>query len=207
LSKEVALQNLPESDKTGDLIANWGFNGNNIVVYPASDGSTHCALRREDGSYDLFLSVDEGQYWDLMFFYNLFGQDGFWVEYGLPSGDGYDSVRSYYAFTSSGGLTEILRVSEENWGEAQRLDLDGNGADELIRGSSVYYWKDGSIYYYDFDLISSYLPGGTIDGLFPWDAYGRYCAVTGRTDDGQSWSRYLYFDDGKILIYNMDDGE
>jgi beta-lactamase regulating signal transducer with metallopeptidase domain len=205
--EEVPMRNMPENDKVGDLIASWGLEGNHIAVYPASDGSTHCALRREDGSYDVFLSVREAQYWDLLFFNNLFGQNGFWIEYALPNGDGtgYAPVRSYYTFTPDGGLSQMLCAGEESWGEAWRSDLDGNGADELICGGGIYFLKDGSIYFYDLDQAATALPDDPAGKrTLQWDTYGRSCAVTGRTEGGEPWCRYLYFDDGNILIYKMD---
>lgn len=203
---DVAMRSYPDSDKAGDYLANWDFDGTNIVVYPSADGSIHCAIRREDGGYDVFLTADEEQFWELIFFYDLFGQDGFWIEYEMPGADGtmYAPVRSYYTFTPDGGLSQMLRVGEEYFGEAWRLDLDGNGEDELICGG-VYFLKDSGIYYYDFDQIESYLPEhSSIDGPLQWDTYGKYCAVTGYDESGEPWSRYLYFDDGNILIYNMD---
>lgn len=204
--EEIAVRSFPGSDKAGDYVENWDFDGTNIVIYPSADGPLHCAVRRDDGSYDVFLSVDEEQYWDMMFFYDLFGQEGFWIEYAMPDADGtvYAPVRSYYTFTADGGLGQMLLVGEEYWGEVWRMDLDGNGEDELVCGG-VYFQKDGSIYYCDFDLAESYLPEHTsMEGPLQWDMYGKYCAVTGYTKNGGTWSRYLYFDDGNILIYNMD---
>lgn len=207
--EEVVMRSYPESDKTGEYAANWDFDGTNIVVYSSADGSLHCAIRREDGSYDVFLAVDEEQYWDLMFFYDLFGQDGFWIEYGMPGEDGttFAPVRSYYTFTPDGGLSQMLLIKEAYWGEAWRLDLDGNGEDELICGG-VYFLKAGSIYYYDLDQAEPYLPEHTsIEGPLQWDTYGKYCTITGYTESGEPWSRRLYFNEGSILIYSAQEQE
>lgn len=205
----VTLRNFPESDRAGDYMANWDFDGTNIVVYPSADGILRCAIHREDGSYDEFLSVAEEQFWDLIFFSDLFGQEGFWIEYGMPGADGtmYAPVRRYYTFTPDGGISQMLLVGEEYFGEAWRLDLDGNGEDELICGG-VYFQRDGSIYYYDFDQVESYLPEHTnVESPLQWDVYGKYCAVTGYGKGGEQWNRYLYFDDGNILIYNLENGD
>lgn len=204
--EKVTMRNFSESDQVGDYVANWDFDGTNIVVYPSADGPLHCAIHREDGSYDVFLSVDVEQYWNLMFFYDLFGQEGFWIEYGMSGADGtmYAPVRRYYTFTPDGGLSQMLFIGEEYFGDAWRLDLDGNGEDELICGG-IYFLEDSSIYYYDFDQVEPYLPEHTsIEGPLQWDTYGRYCTVTGYTKSGEQWSRYLYFNDGNILIYNKD---
>jgi beta-lactamase regulating signal transducer with metallopeptidase domain len=206
--EEVTMRNYPASDHAEDYyVENWDFDGTNLTVYPSSDGLLHCAIHREDGSYDVFLSVEAEQYWDLLFFNNLFGQNGFWIEYALPDADGtdYAPVRSYYTFTPDGGLSQMLCVGEEYWGQAWRSDLDGNGADELICGGGIYFLKGGSIYFYDPDQAASDLPDNTgSESPLQWDAYGRYCAVTGGTEGGAAWNRYLYFDNGNILIYDMD---
>lgn len=187
-------------DFDGDLVDNWNFDGHHVVAYRATDGSIYAALRQEDGSFDVFLTMDAEQYGGMFFFHDLFGHDGFYVDH--TAGVGNFPQRNYYYFDDHGMPILLLEAVTSVRGGAFQLDLDGDGADELIADNSLFFQRGENIYQADLSALAQKADPTLDDWDWPqWNIYGKYLCVRGYTADYKEWVRYFYFDGENILVY------
>lgn len=218
---EVVTENRPASDYDNsnyeNQLAFWDFDGRLILAYRAKDGLTRVAEVMEDESYQVFLTMEEGQFESLFFYDDLLGQSGFYVEYTAPlehgETDGLWPCRDYFYFDETGRITCLCRAFMTCFGGAFELDLAGDGTDELIcskgraEGSDgndvIFFEKDGQIYEADIrELVKDACPELTDWTSAVWDAYSKSCQITGlsRETDG-TWERVLYFDGENLRVY------
>lgn len=172
---------------------NWNFDGQNVVLYRAADGTVNAAIRNED-IMNVFLA-DIGEDAVIGFFEDLFGCDGFTVAYG---------GRTDYYFFQVDGVLELLARIDGSDGASPQLDLDGDGRDELVSASELIFQRDdGWIYRAGIqDLVLDAC--GAMDS---WedcilDRCFKRISISGRGDTGEDVLRCLYFDGEQLLLYN-----
>lgn len=189
-------------------LANWNFDGQNVVLYRSIDGTVNAAIRNED-IMNVFLS-DIGEDASIFFFDDLFGRSGFTVTYYGQTSEApcqsFGMVVDYYFFAPDGAL-ELLARSAETFGKSPRLDLDGDGNDELISEAGLIFRGDdgtlcradiyelvldscGAMDYWDYCVLDRYFKCLSISGL------------GGDTD--RNIFRRLYFDGEQLLLYKQE---
>lgn len=188
----------------GRLIENWNLGGHNVVVYRANDGKVYAALRQEDDTMNVFLTLPTDDC--SLFFYNdLLGHSGFYIKYvGSTPGDyykggegsAYGTIYEYFYIDEGGVPVRLLRNPSS--GSAQ-IDLNGDGQDELLGSGGFFFQRDGQIYLAALTQQDGLWPG-QIENMF-LDPYGKYFTVRGYTEDYKEWTRCLYFDGENLLIY------
>lgn len=185
-------------------LENWDFDGHNVVIYRATDGKIYAALRQEDDTMNVFLTLPTDDC--SLFFYNdLLGHSGFYIKYvGSTPGDyysggegsAYGTIYEYFYIDEGGVPVRLLRNPSS--GSAQ-LDLNGDGQDELLGSGGFFFQQDGQIYLAALTQQDNLWPG-QIENMF-LDPYGKYFTVRGYTGDYKEWTRYVYFDGENILVY------
>lgn len=206
-TEPVELENRPESDFDGNYenrLENWNFDGHNVMVYRTVDGIVRSAVKREDGSFDVFLTMKDGEYGNMFFYNDLFGRDGFTVTY-RPGANArfYSTDTDYYYFDENGVLVLLARCN----GESRIIDLDGDGTNELIAPRQLFFQRDGLVYEAQMDaLLLDACPELSYWDYESWDVYSRCLYANGLTEDNAEtglamWERYLYFDGENILVY------
>lgn len=182
-------------------LENWDFDGHNVVVYRSTSGKVYAAIRQEDGTMNVFLTLPSDDC--SLFFYNdLMGHSGFYIKYvgSAPVNDGKDSaygaIYEYFYMDEGGVPVRLLRNPSS--GSAQ-IDLNGDGQDELLGSGGFFFQREGQIYQALFTQQDNLWPG-QIETV-SLDPYGKYFTVRGYTEDYKEWTRYLYFDGESLLIY------
>lgn len=225
-----------------EILAQYSVNDQSIVVCRTFNGGTGVGVE-DDGVYDCFLyfTAMQEQAADSLTvdrFSGLFGCDG-WVAsyYGLidevyEQGDGtvttenqsysaatgyriYGTVNDYYTFADDGSPVLLVRTC----GTPQRIDLDGDGNDELITSSDaaqITFQRDGQLYQADVSaLVQDRWPEMIWWDYSLLDASSRCLTVRGfveMPDWGEGaqadFTRYVYFDGENLLVYdNLEDTE
>ena len=205
-------------DTYENRLANWSIDGRNVVIYRARDGVIRAGIwDRERSTVDVFLTdLDENA--SVFFYRDLFGHSGFTVSYDKWenwedrksfSNDAdlnYGTFVDYYYFTENGSLALLLRTLP-SWGQFSKLDLDGNGADELLSPISLILQRDGQLFRADlYQLIQEACAPLNFWGYSELDSYSRRLRVEGydgRNDGWQTVVRWLYFDgeNNQLLLY------
>lgn len=205
----VEVTEVPGPDSTTQYIANWTFDGRHVCIYGVEDGKYTAAYEDETGVYHSFLTGLTGQS-NMFFFHDLFGRDGFYVDYSAEYSqqvDGY--LRDLYCFGEDGALVLLARCRADST-VIHQVDLDGDGVDELAAGRQIFFLRDGQVYEADLEkLLLETCPELNYWDYFRWEPYGRYLYANGLTDwddetGGAMWERYLYFDGESILVYKID---
>lgn len=182
-------------------LENWDIDGHNVVIYRATDGHVYAALRQEDDTMNVFLTLPSDEC--SLFFYNdLLGHSGFYIKYvgSTAVNDGKDSaygtIYEYFYMDEGGVPVRLLRNPSS--GSAQ-IDLNGDGQDELLGSGGFFFQRDGQIYLASIFQQDDLWPG-QIENI-SLDPYGKYFTVRGYTEDYKDWIRYLYFDGENLLVY------
>ena len=220
---ETVTESRPSSDYDNSSYENqlafWNFDDRLILAYRATDGLTRVAEVMEDGSYQAFLTMDEGQFESLFFYDDIFGHSGFYAEYAAPSQNGKTNVpcRDYFYFDETGKITCLCRAYMHRFGEALELDLAGDGTDELLCSKGltdtpagdgvILFEKDGQIYEADIrKLVQNACPELTDWTSAAWDTYSKSCQFTGLSrETGSPWKRVLYFDGENLRLSPADE--
>ena len=188
----------------------WYGGDPRVVLYRAGDGTVNAAIWDEEtGVTNVFLS-DIGEDAVIDSFDGLFGYSGFTVTYRGQISEtprSFGAVVDYYFFARDGVL-ELLARSAETVGESPRVDLDGDGQDELISVSGlIFQGDDGWLYRADiYDLVLD-----SCEALDYWDyctldRYSKCLSISGLSHDdvGRSIFRWLYFDGEQLLLYKRE---
>ena len=161
----------------------------------------------------------------LFFFNDLLGHSGFTVSYsdyltGGPGRGGYiGTVTDYYYLDNSGTPYLLARVK----GDCEAIDLDGDGENELCAASGVsgqfFFLRDNRYYEADVKaLLQDAWPEMNYWDHASWDLNYRRLAVSGfvtmpewataeHPQPDASFTRYLYYRDGALLVYKPDAAE
>ncbi|MGI5980244.1 MAG: M56 family metallopeptidase, partial [Dysosmobacter sp.] len=148
-----------------------GNDAHSVRIYRSTDGNVYAAVMQAEAAgrngmaeweADVFFTVPALDGWNdvndvrLFFFHDLLGHSGFTVSYsdyltGGPGRGGYiDTVTDYYYLDNSG--TPYLLAHAK--GDAQLIDLNGDGALELCTASGasgqIFFLRDGR--YYEADV-------------------------------------------------------
>lgn len=218
---EVVTENRPASDYDNSSYENqlafWNFDDHLILAYRAKDGLTRVAKVMEDESYQVFLTMEEGQFESLFFYDDLLGQSGFYVEYTAPLENGETDelwpCRDYFYFDEAGRINCLCRAYMDSFGGAFAMDLAGDGTDELLCRKSrtsdligydvILFEKDGQIYEADIrELVQDACPELTDWTFAAWDSYSKSYQITGLSQETASpWKRVLYFDGENLRVY------
>lgn len=203
--------------RTGDFVdtyenrlANWNFDGHNILLYRTTDGTVNAALRENDQRKVFLSGLNEST---RMFFYSdLFGHSGFTVSYDSDrtSGVRYPGmVKDYYYFEEDGTLKLLLRAIDSGTPEqVMALDLDGDGADELVSSEDLFVQRNGRLYRAGLEeLIEAACPNIEYWGGRYWDEYAKCLRAQGYGASGENdWAdiyRWLYYDgeNDRLLLF------
>ena len=201
---EVALTRAPEGDfddSAENRLEDWSFDGHNVVVYrSALDGRIKAALRREDGAMDVFLDPATlvSETISLVPYNDLFGHSGFALDYQVRETNTLEDYRTDFFYLTEAGEPVLLLRSVTTIIDKSQLDLDGDGADELVTPLALFFQRDGVLYKADLaQLFQGVLPGAPT--FFPISPYDRCYVVRGSGSGG--WKRYIYFDGKDLLVY------
>ncbi len=180
--------------------SNWNIDGHSVSAALMPDGLVRAAVRQEDGTLDVFLTVEDEAYGSMNTFSGLFGRNGFYVDY---ISDADLPTRDYYHFTDDGVLTLLLRVDSYTQGGCYQLDLDGDGTDELVNDRSDFFFlSDGLLYHADpYELLEAAFPELPYWDDSCWSIYGKYYDGRAHTKDTLWAIRTAYFDGENLLVY------
>lgn len=173
-------------------LENWDIDGHNVVIYRSTDGHVYAAIRQEDGTMNVFLTLLRDDC-NLFFYHDLLGHDGFYIRH--VGGDG-NSVYDYFYINGDGVPVRLLTAP---FAGAEQIDLSGDGSDELLSNQGFFFQREGQIYEVKFADLADRFPG-QIENL-SLDRYGKYYMVRGYTEGYKDWVRYLYFAGESLLIY------
>ena len=208
-----------------------------IRIYRSTDGNVYAAVMQSEAAgrdgmaeweADVFFTVPALDGWNdvndvrLFFFHDLLGHSGFTVSYsdyltGGPGRGGYiDTVTDYYYLDNNGTPYLLARAK----GDAQLIDLNGDGALELCTASGVsgqiFFLRDGRYYEADVKaLLQDAWPEMNYWDHASWDLNYRRLTVRGfvsmpawataeHPQPDADFTRYLYYRDGALLVYKPD---
>ncbi len=214
-----------------------GNDAHSVRIYRSTDGNVYAAVMQAEAAgrngmaeweADVFFTVLALDGWNdvndvrLFFFHDLLGHSGFTVSYsdyltGGPGRGGYiDTVTDYYYLDNSG--TPYLLAHAK--GDAQLIDLNGDGALELCTASGasgqIFFLRDGRYYEADVKaLLQDAWPEMNYWDHASWDLNYRRLTVRGfvsmpawataeHPQPDADFTRYLYYRDGELLVYKPD---
>ena len=200
-----------------------------IRPYRSTDGKLYVAVirereltsgldRRELTAWeaDCFLTIPESgdttydpNRVEPSFFRDLFGHSGFSVGYYNEEGN---LTLDYYYLAEGGVPHLLLRVSTQ--GLVDRIDMDGDGVDELYHSDGLlYFLRDGKVYeadvksalqtawpdlsYWDWSYLDRNYRHIEVSGFVRMPEWGEYQGEEGQAD----FCRYLYFDGESLQVY------
>lgn len=214
-----------------------GNDAHSVRIYRSTDGNVYAAVMQAEAAgrngmaeweADVFFTVPARDGWNdvndvrLFFFHDLLSHSGFTVSYsdyltGGPGRGGYiDTVTDYYYLDNSG--TPYLLAHAK--GDAQLIDLNGDGALELCTASGasgqIFFLRDGRYYEADVKaLLQDAWPEMNYWDHASWDLNYRRLTVRGfvsmpawataeHPQPDADFTRYLYYRDGELLVYKPD---
>ena len=209
-----------------------------IRIYRSTDGNVYAAVMQSEAAgrdgmseweADVFFTFpnnvdvsNDAERTDLFFFEDLMGYSGFTVTYrdylsgGPGQGGQIGEVTDYY-YLDGDGVPCLLAHAK---GDAQLIDLDGDGENELCAASGVsgqfFFLRDGRYYEADVKaLLQDAWPEMNYWDHASWDLNYRRLAVSGfvtmpewataeHPQPNADFTRYLYYRDGALLVYKPD---
>lgn len=209
-----------------------------IRIYRSTDGNVYAAVMQSEAAgrdgmseweADVFFTFpnnvdvsNDAERTDLFFFEDLMGYSGFTVTYrdylsgGPGQGGQIGEVTDYY-YLDGDGVPCLLAHAK---GDAQLIDLDGDGENELCAASGVsgqfFFLRDGRYYEADVKaLLQDIWPEMNYWDHASWDLNYRRLAVSGfvtmpewataeHPQPNADFTRYLYYRDGALLVYKPD---
>lgn len=197
-------------DSHENRLENWLFDGHNVMIYRSTDGNIYAAEQREDGTMDVFLTVNDEA--SISFFHGLFGHDGFCIDFSGKYGEHtYGPVRDYYYFTGDGALALLARCETHAEGDPMIVDLDGDGTSELASSRQLFFQRDGLVYEARLpELLTAACPELSSWYESSWDPYAKCLTAQGGTDGSaaagtRDWTRYFFFGGENLLIYQIEE--
>lgn len=212
-----------------------------IRIYRSTDGNVYAAVMQSEAAgrdgmseweADVFFTFpnnvdvsNDAERTDLFFFEDLMGYSGFTVTYRdyLSGGPGQGSqigeVTDYY-YLDGDGVPCLLAHAK---GDAQLIDLDGDGINELCAASGasgqIFFQRDSRFYEADVkSLLQDAWPELRYWESAQWDVSYRRMTVSASADMPE-WAdaehrdpsatavRYVYYRDGELLVYKPDAAE
>ena len=222
----------------GFSVAGSGGEGYSLRVYRSTDGNVYAAVMQSEAAgrdgmseweADVFFTFpnnvdvsNDAERTDLFFFEDLMGYSGFTVTYrdylsGGPGRGGYIGTVTDYYYLDNSGTPYLLAHAK---GDAQLIDLNGDGALELCAASGVsgqfFFLRDNRYYEADVKaLLQNAWPEMNYWDHASWDLNYRRLAVSGfvtmpewataeHPQPNADFTRYLYYRDGALLVYKPD---
>ena len=212
-----------------------------IRIYRSTVGNVYAAVMQSEAAgrdgmseweADVFFTFpnnvdvsNDAERTDLFFFEDLMGYSGFTVTYRdyLSGGPGQGSqigeVTDYY-YLDGDGVPCLLAHAK---GDAQLIDLDGDGINELCAASGasgqIFFQRDSRFYEADVkSLLQDAWPELRYWESAQWDVSYRRMTVSASADMPE-WAdaehrdpsatavRYVYYRDGELLVYKPDAAE
>lgn len=217
-----------------------GNDAHSVRIYRSTDGNVYAAVMQAEAAgrngmaeweADVFFTVPALDGWNdvndvrLFFFHDLLGHSGFTVSYsdyltGGPGRGGYiDTVTDYYYLDNNGTPYLLARAK----GDAQLIDLDGDGINELCAASGasgqIFFQRDSRFYEADVkSLLQDAWPELRYWESAQWDVSYRRMTVSASAgmpewadaehrDPSATAVRYVYYRDGELLVYKPDAAE
>ena len=215
-----------------------GGEGYSLRVYRSTDGNVYAAVMQSEAAgrdgmseweADVFFTFpnnvdvsNDAERTDLFFFEDLMGYSGFTVTYrdylsgGPGQGGQIGEVTDYY-YLDGDGVPCLLAHAK---GDAQLIDLDGDGENELCAASGVsgqiFFLRDNRYYEADVKaLLQDAWPEMNYWDHASWDLNYRRLTVRGfvsmpewataeHPQPNADFIRYLYYRDGALLVYKPD---
>ena len=184
-------------DKYENRLDNWLFGEHNIVIYRSLDGEIYAAVREGDTMNVFFTGLDEGS--SIYFFNDLFGHDGLTITHvDEPGADGRRDTLQDYFYLTDDGTPVLLAETRSRSGTPIIIDLDGDGINELVSDTEIYFQRGNDIchvVFEDMDII----PGGT--QKCRWDIYSKSLSILTGDDTAGDVLYSLYFDGEQLLLF------
>lgn len=212
-----------------------------IRIYRSTDGNVYAAVMQSEAAgrdgmseweADVFFTFpnnvdvsNDAERTDLFFFEDLMGYSGFTVTYrdylsGGPGRGGYIGTVTDYYYLDNSGTPYLLAHAK---GDAQLIDLNGDGALELCAASGVsgqfFFQRDSRFYEADVkSLLQDAWPELRYWESAQWDVSYRRMTVSASAgmpewadaehrDPSATAVRYVYYRDGELLVYKPDAAE
>ena len=209
-----------------------------IRIYRSTDGNVYAAVMQSEAAgrdgmseweADVFFTFpnnvdvsNDAERTDLFFFEDLMGYSGFTVTYrdylsGGPGRGGYIGTVTDYYYLDNSGTPYLLAHAK---GDAQLIDLNGDGALELCAASGVsgqfFFQRDSRFYEADVkSLLQDAWPELRYWESAQWDVSYRRMTVSASAgmpewataehpQPDADFTRYLYYRDGELLVYKPD---
>lgn len=181
-----------------------------VEIYRSTDGNIYAAVVGPGDALNCFLTIpaDSAGSWQAKGF-TLFDEVGLRVSYyGWLDERYYGEFNDYYTFAEDGTPSLLLRAK----GEAEAIDLDGDGVDELAAsggspGPQLFFQRGGQLYEADVDaLLRAAWPEAGYTEYGFWDRDSRSLPVCvqvplpGGTSSASAF-RKLWFDGENLRLY------
>ncbi len=204
-----------------------------IQTYAADDGDLYAAIVRNSGAEweaDVFFTFPSHPYLSASLddisvysFTDLLGHNGFMLNYtDYISGTYAGTVIDYYYLEDDGTPYLLARAKCEQGALDIQMDLNDDGERELCAASGVsaqvIFRRDGQLFDADIrSLLESAWPELNFWSGADWDYEYRRLTVRGSVSmpawataehprPDADFSRYLYYQDGALLVYKPDKG-
>lgn len=212
-----------------------------IRIYRSTDGNVYAAVMQSEAAgrdgmseweADVFFTFpnnvdvsNDAERTDLFFFEDLMGYSGFTVTYrdylsGGPGQSGQIGEVTDYYYLDGDGVPCLLAHAK---GDAQLIDLDGDGINELCAASGasgqIFFQRDSRFYEADVkSLLQDAWPELRYWESAQWDVSYRRMTVSASAgmpewadaehrDPSATAVRYVYYRDGELLVYKPDAAE